>query len=166
MNEREEIRKRYLRAKKKLEESYFNREKIYYMKNFKNFPFVNYVYKKNKKGNINIEESLINRLNKDLKKQKKFENFLKMLNSGKEKNKILFSKSVLREAGYFRKNNSYKKIQERNNNKRRSKLNTFCETDYRKDNNKYDLDVCFLKYIDFSKNNAKSNSYFKNIKNK
>ena len=97
MNEREEIRKRYLRAKKKLEESYFNREKIYYMKNFKNFPFVNYVYKKNKKGNINIEESLINRLNKDLKKQKKFENFLKMLNSGnssKEKNKILFSKSV------------------------------------------------------------------------
>ena len=166
MNEREEIRKRYLRAKKKLEESYFNREKIYYMKNFKNFPFVNYIYQNNKKGNNNIEESLSNRLNKDLKKQKKFENFLKMLNSGKEKNKILFSKSVLREAGYFSKNNSYKKIQERNNNKGKSKLNSFCKTDYRKGNDKYDLDVCFLKYIDFSKNNDPNNSYFKNIKNK
>ena len=151
-NEREEIRERYLKAKKKLEESYFNREKIYYMKNFKNFPFVNYIYTKNKKGAINTEESLFYRLNKDLKKQKKFENFIKMLNSGKENTKILFSKSVIREAGYFSKNNSYKKIDERNIYKGKSKMNSFYKTDYRK-GNKYDLDVCFLKYIDFSKIN-------------
>ena len=151
-NEREEIRERYLKAKKKLEESYFNREKIYYMKNFKNFPFVNYIYTKNKKGAINTEESLFYRLNKDLKKQKKFENFIKMLNSGKENSKILFSKSVIREAGYFSKNNSYKKIDERNIYKGKSKMNSFCKTDYRK-GNKYNLDLCFLKYIDFSKIN-------------
>ena len=148
LNEREEIRKRYLIAKKKLEESYFNREKIYYIKKFKNFPFVKYIYSKNKKLNIINEESLCSNINKDLENQKKLNMFLKKLNSGKN---ALFSKSVIREAGYYSKNNSYNKKNTRNN--KNSTISSYCKTDYRNGNNNYDLDVCFLKHIDFQKIN-------------
>ena len=104
-----------------------------------------------------------------MEKQKKLENFLKKLNSGKQKNKILFSRSVIREAGYYTNNNSYKKINYKINNKEKKQIYSYCHTDYGKDNinnKKYDIDVCFLKHIDFSKNNESNNSYFKNVNNK
>ena len=145
-SEREKIKRKYLIAKKKLEESYFNREKVYYMKNFKNFPFVKYIYGKNKKRNINTEESLYTKLNKDMAKQQKLNNFLKKLNSSSMNNNVLFSKSVIKEAGYYRKNNSYKKIYTRNNKGNNSSY-SHCNTENMNDN--YNLDVCFLKHIDF-----------------
>ena len=147
-NERQEIRKKYLIAKKKLEESYFNREKFYYMEHFSNFPFVKYIYRNNKKNYLNPEKSLYS-ANKYLKKQKRLDNFLKKLNSETDKNRVLFSKSVIREAGYFSKNNTYKKIISRNNQEK----NCFYKTDHTNNTKKYDLDVCFLKHIDFPKIN-------------
>ena len=129
-----------------MEESYFNSEKLYCMKNFKNFPFVKYIYT-NKKQNINTEE--YSRISKDIEKKRKLDEFLKKLRT--EKNNILFSNNVTREAGYFSKNNSYRKIISRNNNQNH-KIYSYCKTDYRKGNNNYDLDVCFLKHINFSQN--------------
>ena len=145
-SEREKIKRKYLIAKKKLEESYFNREKVYYMKNFKNFPFVKYIYGKNKKRNINTEESLYTKINKDMAKQQKLNTFLKKLNSSNMNNNVLFSKSVIKEAGYYRKNNSYKKIYIRNNKGNNSGY-SHCNTENMNDN--YNLDVWFLKHIDF-----------------
>jgi hypothetical protein len=55
------------------------------MKNFKNFPFIKYIYGKKKKK-INYEESLFTRLNKDLAKQEK----IKKLNSGGS-NKLFYN---------------------------------------------------------------------------
>ena len=148
--ERKIIRKKYLAAKKKLEESYFRREKFYYMKNFRNFPFIKYIY--GKKKNINNEQFLYSKGNKDLEKEEDLNNFLKQLNSGNKN--ILFSKNIIKEAGYSIKNNSYKKIKIniRNNKDNNNKISSYCKTDYRTNNNNYyDLDVCFLKHIDFGK---------------
>ena len=156
-NEREEIRKKYLIAKRKLEESYFNREKIYYMKTFKNFPFIKNIYTNNKKANIYTEESLCSKISKDLENQKKLNDFLKKLNSDKN---VLFSKSVIKEVGYYNKNKSYNKINIRNN-KKNNVIYSYFKTDYRKANKNYDLDVCFLKHIDFAKN-----KYFLKTENK
>ena len=152
ISEREKIKRQYLIAKRKLEESYFNREKVYYMRNFKGFPFVKYIYEKNKKKkiNYNTEETLYTKMNKDLKKQQKLNDFIEKLNSSDGKNNILFSKSVLKEAGYCSNNYSYRK-----SNKRNNKINNLTFYHYNTDNNmdNYNLDVCFLKHIDFMKIN-------------
>ena len=144
LSESEEIRRKYIIAKRKLEKSYLNREKIYYMKNFKNFPFIKYIYGK-KKRKINYEESLFTRLNKDLLKQQKINKFLKKLNSGGSN--ILFSKEVKREAGYFSKNNSRNKILTRNV-KNKNFIYSNSKTLY--GNDFYDFGFYFLKHIDFS----------------
>ena len=145
-SESEEIRRKYIIAKKKLEKSYLNREKLYYMKNFKNFPFIKYIYGKKKKK-INYEESLFTRLNKDLAKQQKIKKFLKKLNCGGSN--ILFSNEVKREAGYYSKNNSRNKISTRNS-KEKNFIYSNSKTQY--GNDFYDLGFCFLKHIDFSNN--------------
>ena len=93
------------------------------------------------------------KINKDLQKQQKLNDFIEKLNSSEDKNNILYSKSVLKEAGYCRNNYSYKKI-----NKRKIKNNNL--TCYNTENNNmenYNLDVCFLKHIDFTKIKSKSN---------
>lgn len=144
-SESEEIRRKYIIAKRKLEKSYLNREKMYYMKNFKNFPFIKYIYGKKKK-NINYEESLFTRLNKDLAKQQKIKKFLKKLNTGG--NNILFSNEVKREAGYYSKNNS-RNIFIRNS-KDKNLIYPNSKTQY--GNDFYDCGFCFLKHIDFSSN--------------
>lgn len=145
-SESEEIRRKYFIAKRKLEKSYLNREKLYYMKNFKNFPFIKYIYGKKKKK-INYEESLFTRLNKDLAKQEKIKKFLKKLNSGGSN--ILFSNEVKREAGYYSKNNSRNRISTRNS-KDKNFFYSNCKTQY--GNDFYDFGFCFLKHIDFSNN--------------
>ena len=145
-SESEEIRRKYIIAKRKLEKSYLNREKLYYMKNFKNFPFIKYIYGKKKKK-INYEESLLSKLNKDLAKQEKIKQFLKKLNSGGSN--ILFSNEVKREAGYYSKNNSRNRISTRNS-KDKNFFYSNCKTQY--GNDFYDLGFCFLKHIDFSNN--------------
>ena len=151
-SESEEIRRKYIIAKKKLEKSYLNREKLYYMKNFKNFPFIKYIYGK-KKRKINYEESIFTRLNKDLAKQQKIKKFLKKLKSGGSN--ILFSNAVKREAGYFSKNNSRNKISTRN-----SKENNFIYSNSKTQygNDFYDFGFYFLKHIDFSNNKKNENS--------
>ena len=151
-SESEEIRRKYIIAKRKLEKSYLNREKLYYMKNFKNFPFIKYIYGK-KKRKINYEESIFTRLNKDLAKQQKIKKFLKKLKSGGSN--ILFSNAVKREAGYFSKNNSRNKISTRN-----SKENNFIYSNSKTQygNDFYDFGFYFLKHIDFSNNKKNENS--------
>ena len=151
VNERRLIRRKYLEAKKKLEESYFRREKYYYMKNFHNFPFIKYIYGKKKKDDLNTEQYLYSNRNKYLEKEEELNKFLKKLNS---KNKdILFSKIITREAGYYSKNNSYRKlkISTRNIGDNNNKKSSYCKTEHKEGNNNYDSDVFFLKHIDFGK---------------
>ena len=83
-----------------------------------------------------------------MENQKKLNNFFKKLKSDKN---ALFSKSITKEAGFFSKNNSYNYKNTRNINKN-STISSCCKTDYLNGNNNYDLDICFLKHVDFQKN--------------
>ena len=154
-DEKADLRKKYFIAKKKLEESYLNREKLYYTKNFKNFPFIKYIYGNNKKDIF--EETLYSKRSKDIIKQKKLREFLKKLKSPNKN--ILYSKEVIREAGFYTKTDGFGKIYERNkiknykknkNYKINNKTDSYMSND--KGKNLYDLEVCYTKHIDFDNN--------------